>query len=98
MSLKKTRCGDLEIEMVRTDPEYRKNGFATKLLKRAIEISKKECRTLVGVLDPDPDGMPYDTEVAWLKKHGFKSVRRYDMGGYFKPAMVRDPVLFAPIR
>lgn len=98
MCLKKTRAGDLEIEMVKTEPEYRSKGLASKLLKRAISISHKDCRSLVAVLDPEPGGLTYDQEVTWLKKHGFRSVRRYDMGGYFKPVMVRDPISYAPVR
>lgn len=98
LSLKKTRVGDLEIEMVKTEPEYRNKGLATILLKKAITVSQKDCRSLVAVLDPEPGGLTYEQEVSWLKKHGFKSIRRYDMGGYFKPVMIRDPISYAPVR
>lgn len=62
--------GRYQISMVRTDPEYRGQGFASELLKKA----KANYGILIGVVGPDMDGGLSAGQIAdWLKRHDFKS-------------------------
>jgi len=77
--LLQTNVGDLEISYIHVDPEYRGQGIATQMLKRAQELAKRQQVDLVAFVDPDGTGLTVDEENDWLKRHGFKHRRSYDL-------------------
>lgn len=85
--------GDLEILYLWVSPEHRGNGFATRLLKRAIKVAKSKNKYLVAFVEPHKDSsLTYAQELEWLKRHGFSSQSRYQFGERnFKPVMIYTP-------
>ena len=77
--LRQTTSGDLEIAYMKVDPDWRGRGLATTLLNRAKAQAQKADVDLVAFLDPDGTGLTVSEEVDWLKRHGFKHRRWYDL-------------------
>ena len=89
MDLKKLHNGDIEIEYMNTLPEYRNQGFASLLLNKAKRIAEKSNTILVAFVEPNKSGgLTFQQETEWLERNGFKHLKRYDFGGYFKPVMI----------
>lgn len=81
--------GHTEIEYLHTDPEFRGQGLASKLIKMA---KKKTKGTIVGFIEPHPDSpITREQEEAWLVRIGFRKQKKYDFGSCFKTAMVFEP-------
>jgi GNAT superfamily N-acetyltransferase len=79
--------GSIEIDYLKVEPEFRGKGFATVLLNKAKVFAARHGLELFGFVDPTRDsGLHYEQEIAWLKRHGFKS-RWHDYGGYRKRVM-----------
>ncbi len=89
LDLKKLKNGDIELEYLRTLPEYRTRGCASVLLKKAKMIADKSNKSLIAFVEPDKSGgLTFQQEIEWLTRNGFQHVKRYDFGGYFKPVMI----------
>lgn len=77
--LLQTHYGDLEIDYLKVEPDYRGQGIATSLLNRAKQVAEREQVWLVGFLDPDGTGLTEAEERAWLMRHGFRRETGYDL-------------------
>lgn len=85
--LDKLHNGDFEIFYISVDKEHRKQGFATRLIKKAIEHSKGT--NLVAFIEPAKDsGLNKEQEIAWFERMGFTKVDKYSFGYCIKPMMV----------
>jgi len=103
--LLQTTCGDWEIAYMHVDPDYRGQRIASQLLQRAKAIAERDGVDLVGFLDPDGTGLTKEQETEWLKRHGFTSLKRYDLSNdrpstfsayirrkpNYKPVMIYSP-------
>jgi ribosomal protein S18 acetylase RimI-like enzyme len=92
LTLKKLKNGDVELEYLWVEPKYRKQGIASKLLKSAISMANKKMVGLVAFIEPHKESsLTYDQEVEWLRRNGFKKIKRYDFGRVYKPVMYYEP-------
>lgn len=100
-----TTCGDYEIAYMKVDPAHRGRRIATQLLNRAKTIAERSGVDLVAFLEPDGTGLTAEQERQWLKRHGFKYQKRYDLSNdrpstlsqylrrkpRYKPVMIYTP-------
>lgn len=74
-----TTSGDYEIAYMKVEPAYRGQRIASQLLNRAKTVAERAGVDLVAFLDPDGTGLTAEQERQWLKRHGFKYLKRYDL-------------------
>lgn len=74
-NLPQSLSGVLEVVRVWTDPEHRKEGFATELMKSIIEDADVEGRVLI--LNPKTFGrVGLESLAPWYERFGFVSIQK----------------------
>lgn len=91
LSLTKLKTGEIEIEYLWVHPNFRGNGIASRMKKRAMDVARKQGRSIVSFINPDHSGMNEEQLKEWNKRLGFKPCRFEFDAGFPKKAMIWHP-------